>query len=1007
MATSPTCPACSSPMRLRQGSFGKFWGCTSYPSCRKTVKFTETAPEAPADGPVDLEAAEAPAPVQKIPPPTYAEALANYNELAAKLDEDQRNVFAWTPDDGNTRVIAAAGSGKTTTTVALVAKLVREALVGARNIVATTFTSKAGKELAERLARVLPPGALDQMRVGTFHGIALRALRGQGGWDMSRCLDIGKRAREIPSSAKLWSMVLGYAGESGLPGTGAEGLGLEDPDIKTYQLAVDVARSHGLVGNDLAAALVEHEREHGVAYLARAWGMVLDVKRALGAWDFADALQAYWELLQRTEPTTGLVVFVDEAQDNSELQIKIAARLASAGQLVLVGDSRQAIYSWRGAFPELFVKSTAATRELRSNYRSGSAIVALGNKIAAGKDWSVGDSAVAKRDLAGTITVHGYADPATEAREVASRIKSATHDGAALDSFAVLCRTNAMSGAFEAGMIAAGLPCVVVGGTPFFKRYEVVNALAYIRLSVSDDLEAFARVVNKPRRYLGAKFVAQVSASHGSNLLEKIDNAIGRLNSRQRDAARELSIFLAKLRTTEWPARMSLITKLLSPVEADDAGEADADRSGLVAAVDSLAQDFMQAQAFLDFADQCAGEVIEAKSVDGGFELPVGRVTISTVHKAKGLEWPSVFVSASYGNFPHSRAVGPRYAEEERLFYVACTRAKDELHLTYSETDLRGNDAGPSPFLDYVDGGPDHDPQGGEPVNKFGAPAGHWTDKYEEIAVTPVAVTVEKVFAVPEGQTPVPLEQSGLALERDRSLTEAAQILNGELRQRPFADFIAATLAAPTVSFDAETPVPQNLFDRPEVVLFGKNAWFFAQEHAEAATAAEPAATEGEGGRFVQPTLAQFEQLLGSKLGFVPAGKEAELKAHQRVFKKGFAVGDLMVWINVYTTVDLGDAISRPCGEDSIKVAAVAELEDGRMVPLHKKLPYACRTRGWRVTLLKKLAELAPLVLRKCPRCGAPMAERKAMNGGKTSTFYGCVRWKKSPEVGCNGTMKA
>jgi len=949
-------------MKLRSGSFGQFWGCTGFPKCRKTVKFSagSAAPVASDGTPAtDLEPVESVAAPVELPRPSYSAAREAFDALTARLDANQSKIFNFDPATGNLRVVAAAGSGKTTTTVAFLAGLVWNSHRNATQIVATTFTSKAGKELATRLAAVLPPGALDMMRVGTFHGLALRALRGNGAWDMGHCLDIGRRARGIPSSAKLWSSVLSYAGVEGVPGTGVEGLGLEEPEIKTYQLAIDVLRSHGLVGGALDAAVAEVEQDHGIPYLSRAWGMVQDAKRALGAWDFADALQAYHDVLVNAQPTPGLVVVVDEAQDNSELQINIARLLARAGTLILVGDVRQSIYSWRGAFPKLFLTADkaigASTLELDTNYRSAKAIVDLGNAVAEGKEWSLGADASAARADAGTVSVKGYEDPSVEGREVAASIRAATHDGASLDSFAILCRTNAMSGAFEAALVGAGIPCVVVGGQPFFKRYEVQNALAYISLSVNDDMDAFARIVNKPRRYLGAKFVEAVRAAPGANLLAKINTATERLNSRQRDAARDLYRFLTELRAAEWPAGVSMIVKLLAPVEADDAGEADADRSGIVAAVASLAKDFFTAQAFLDFAGRCAGEVVEAKSVDGGFELPAGRVTISTIHKAKGLEWSTVFVSCSAGNFPHARATGDRFEEEERLFYVAATRAKDVLALTYSEVDLRDNDAGPSVFLDYVPGFNPEDDGGGEPLPDVEPAA----DEAGKLAASQVRAELDAFPTVPAVEIAAPVQPQAVV----------------------------------------EAPAPVDETAKQDVgALFGAEAFGRAILHAEQATAAEPAASAGEGGRFVQPTLAQFEALL-APLGFVGAGREVEASMHQRVLEFTLDAGEHGVkHLRVYTSIELGGSDARDVGEDSIKVAAVYEGNDGTTKALHKKLPYACRTRGWRVTLLSRIAELAPTFMRQCPRCGASLQERTVMSAGRK--FFGCVRYPT-----CHGSM--
>jgi DNA helicase-2/ATP-dependent DNA helicase PcrA len=945
-------------MKKRSGSRGPFWGCTGYPSCRRTLPITAAAgaPTSSDDtAPADTTSTETRESWKAPEPPSYSEAASAYAAALARLDSDQRSVVEWDPSAGNLRVIAAAGSGKTTTVCALISRLVREQIRTPAQIIATTFTSKAGKELAERLNKTLPPGALPQMRVGTFHGLALRALRGQGSWDMPHCLDIGRRAAGIPSAGQLWSKALGYAGEGGMPGTGAEGLGLEEPDVKAYQLAVDVVRSRGVVGAELVDALQEVERESGLPYLVKAWSMVCDSKRALGAWDFADALQAWHDHLTRCEATPDVVVFVDEAQDNSKLQLDIARLLTRAGNLVLIGDTRQAIYSWRGAFPEFFTTAqdhiaNLSTLQLRNNYRSGTAIVVVGNHCAEGQDWCVGDAAVAARAEAGKVDIQGYSDPADESRAVAESISRLAHDSdTPLDSVAILCRTNALSGAFEAACIAASIPCVVVGGKPFFQRFEVMNAMSYVKLSVADDLDAFARIVNKPRRYLGAKFVQAVKARlhTAGDLLAAVDSCITSLYPKQRDAAQEFYVWLSALRASKWPDALEMIVRLLSPAASSDSGEADNDRSGIVAAVASIGKYFPSAEAFCDFAERCAGEVVEARAEDGGFVLPAGRVTISTIHRAKGLEWAHVYVSCSAGVFPHAKSTSPaRIAEERRLFYVAATRAKDELHLTHSAVDLYGRTAGPSPFLAYVsgpDGTPPTDPDGGG------------------VKVTAV---VHAPAELPQG-------------------THEAKITHVEVTP-------AGNLVQHLDLSSAPTPAELS----PVEALFGREAWAAARKAAEVATAATPAPTEG---RYVPVEMAQFTELL-SLLQFNEVGKCDQIVFEWATQREH---GDL--FLRVYTSVPLLATEARAAGEDSIKVAAVWFAGD-KEKPLHKKLPYACRTRGWRVALLDRIEEVAGKIAVQCPRCSSPMSERRSMKSGQTiaaQVFMGCVRYPT-----CNGTRE-
>ncbi|MDP3768836.1 MAG: 3'-5' exonuclease, partial [Dehalococcoidia bacterium] len=587
-------------------------------------------------------------------------------------------------------------------------KLVREGLDPAA-LVVTTFTSKAGRELADRLARVLSREARNAARVGTFHGIALRVLKDRDAarWDIARCLDVGEatRAKGVPSAAILWSRVLSWNAE-GIPGLpGIKALDLDDPDTKAYSQAVDVIRAKGL-GLVAGEALA---RESGFPGLLDAWQLVDRAKAALGVFDFADVLAAYHAgLAGGSIRDRAAVVIVDEAQDNSFVQLEIARLLAQGGALVLVGDGRQAIYAWRGAAPEIFLGAGAVLgardREIATNYRSGRTIVEIGNRVAEGKDWACGGAARAARADAGSVGVVGAATPIDEADGVARSIQAAIDEGSATPGdFAILNRTNAQNGVFEAALVERGIPCVVVGGVPFFARRDVKDVLAYVSLAAGDDLDALARVCNRPRRYLGRAFVAAVKGALGTGdgLVSAIRDVAVDLRRGSRDGALELANTIEGLRDAGWPRAADLAAGVLAPVEgAGEGASADDDKRGVVWTVAGVAARFASARDLLDFAAKCEGAVTKASEGD----QVAGRVTVSTVHRAKGLEWTRVFVSATAGVFPHFRSEGnaAREAEEDRLFYVATSRARDSLILTWSAVDSRGKPAGPSVFVAYA-----------------------------------------------------------------------------------------------------------------------------------------------------------------------------------------------------------------------------------------------------------------------------------------------------------------
>lgn len=1000
---------------------------TGCPSCSGASAGASGANGAPA-------AAEDSGPV-RLPPKQTPIRLPVSNDAAREafdarfkgLDEDQAKVAAWNPGDGNLQVVAAAGSGKTATVVALVARLIWEEKLKASEMVVTTFTSKAGRELLERLAPVCKLGSIDPAgkgepscaRVGTFHGLALRSLRQSvGGWDMSRCMDVARgRSGSVLGTPIAWARVLGYAGETGLPGTGKPGLDLDDADVRAYMLAVDVERAKGLTGDALLARLAEVEKDEGLPDLADAWKLMCEVKFHTGGWDFADALQGYLDGLKDGSVRDGAkLVIVDEAQDNNPVQIAIAAALAKngKGEIIFVGDLRQAIYSWRGAEPELFATAdralSAGRRELPNNYRSVEPVVALGNAVSNGKTWSLGKPARAHREDKGQVTVQGYEDPAAEAEATAAEIVLRIAEGAKPADFAVLCRTNALTGSYEAALVQAKVPCAVVGGIPFFARKEVRDVIAYLTLTVRDDPAALARIVNRPKRYLGKKFAAAVQArmAQGLDLLTAISNTASTLYSRQKDAAHELRALLITFRATEWPKAAESVANLLSPVDSGKGGDADEDRSGIPTAVAAIAKDFDSCEEFLTFAARCAGEIAEAEE---GEQIE-GRVTISTLHKAKGLEWKTVFMSATENVFPHARASGEkRRSEEERLFYVGVTRARDTLHLTYSHLDMRGRDAGPSEFLDYVEG---FDPDAIHGRRNIGrAPILDQLDALREAERAAAAVEAE------EGDE----DFAALARLVDSKGVEAAEkALLGPVAKLSGAEqhaLVERALAGdddepvrPAAKPDDVQPEPVNASRAPLAIpsaedaaeaLFG-TAWPVAQQSAEALTAKEPKATEGEGGRYVEVTEKAFSDLLGSVLGFHRADASVEAKMHQQVWEKTFSQGAGATYLRVYTTIPVGTTASREVGEDSIKVAAVFEpkdpMEDTR--PLNKKLPYACRTRGWRVTLLSRIAEVTPLVAGPtCPKCGAPMKTRMNMKAGAGKSFLGCCRYPK-----CNGSRE-
>ena len=647
-------------------------------------------------------------------------------EALRSLDADQSTAVGAICDQsqGNLRISATAGSGKTRVLITALARLLVLDNLSPLDIVATTFTRKAGDELKGRLASLIPDHILNDLPVGTFHSLSLSRLRSSsppGTWQMSRCVDVPGREEDIPSALTIWRRIVGWH-KDGVPGTGERSIDVEGGiDPKTYSTAIDVLRSHGLVytGKEGKA----RARASQIPELHTAWAMYEESKLALGAWDFGDALFGLYEgLVEGRILWTPRVVLVDECQDNSKLQLDIARKLSEAkgSRLIIVGDGSQAIYAWRGAYPQLFAEAetaiSATTYTLPNNYRSGSKIVDIGNRVmfAIPAKWRSKDLARAARDggrFAGTVEVlshREYDGEWAEAIAVAEdivesipgpKIPTGTADPR-YEKFAILVRTNSAAEAFEGALMSRGIPCIRQGGKPFWERYDTLNFLAYCVLSELDSWEAFARVVNVPKRYLGKAYLQAVAVETERHKdLGLLDNALNAARTARgggKTKARDFARLVQDWRKMDWKFRVTAVHRLLETALPREEGAGDAPDESRARTLDQCARvalRFGDGVALAQYADACTKNALalieQSKRAE---QKQKGRVTISTVHRAKSLEWPVVYVSIPEDVFPHMRGEPD---EEMRLAYVAFTRARDRLVVTH------GGD--PSELLDFVE----------------------------------------------------------------------------------------------------------------------------------------------------------------------------------------------------------------------------------------------------------------------------------------------------------------
>lgn len=612
--------------------------------------------------------------------------------MMSELDDQQRHVASWTPKERNLRVVSAAGSGKTSSVVALAANLVLHDHVAPSALIVTTFSRKAADELRNRMAKVIPMQVLQQMRIGTFHSIGLQALRSVDSklWSMDRCVeaDGSTRATGVPSAYELWTAICSYGK---VPGIDQESLKVAEPS-SVYKARIDYWRSQGFRRFEdtpgIPGMIYADKENH-----RRAWKMYTDAKKALKVWDFADVLEAWEDGLKNGQlPKTDNVVIVDEAQDNNVPQTNIIKLLAGKeGRICLVGDLRQSIYSFRGAFPELFTSAevllNAETREIGTNYRSEAPIVALSNFIASGKNWNLGSPAKPSRcteNAPYSIEVLPPAfGPDEEAEAVASRISDDVSAGESAGNYAILCRTNAGRALFEAALTRKGVPVTVIGGSSVFKTREAEAVLAYCVLAQHDALGSLDRILNMPKRFLPHSFLSSVHKAMpvSADILDAIEVASreAKLKPGSRRGAADLIRDLERLRSAEWKDVPKLIEKILKSDPSREAEAADEDRMSLITSACRIAERFPSAIDFVAFAQKCS---------DGTAQLAEGAkasnsVTLATVHSCKGLEFSHVYVSSNRSMFPHIKSTNRD--EEHRLFYVAVTRAVNKVVFSYNK----------------------------------------------------------------------------------------------------------------------------------------------------------------------------------------------------------------------------------------------------------------------------------------------------------------------------------
>jgi DNA helicase II / ATP-dependent DNA helicase PcrA len=614
---------------------------------------------------------------------------------------------AVTTTSGPLLILAGAGSGKTKTLTHRVAYLIASEGVWPNEILAVTFTNKAAKEMRERLGHLLrQDGSVRNFMpwMGTFHGICVRLLRMDGD-------KIGIQANYV---------IYDEDDRQGLIKQAMKQLDITDKQIKPRAVSAAISNAKNeLLNPDEFAAGANYPFQQAVAKIYAAYEKM---RQEAGALDFDDLLIETVRLF-REQPDIRAKwrsqfkhILIDEYQDTNAAQYAIVKSLVGESRnICVVGDDWQSIYSWRGAdFTNIlnFERDFPGAKiiKLEQNYRSTGAILEAAHNVIT-KNTQRTDKELWTAEPDGMpVQVHAVYDEAEEAFLVASRISAQaginTRD---YGDFAVLYRTNSQSYTLERALLQQRVPYQIIGGVRFYDRKEIKDIIAYLRLLYQpNDRMSFSRIVNIPTRGIGAtsleKFLTW-QANSGLDIISALVNVeqTSSLTGRARMSFAKLGELLrnlqAKLQTETPPS--DIIEALIEKTGYRDfildgtpqAEEREANIGSLISDGKSFATlpDFLEEVALMSSADT------DSKSQ---------KVTLMTIHAAKGLEFPVVFmVGMEEGILPHSRVyeAGPSELEEERrLCYVGMTRAREELHLSYAQSRLQFGQRGyntPSRFL--------------------------------------------------------------------------------------------------------------------------------------------------------------------------------------------------------------------------------------------------------------------------------------------------------------------
>ncbi|WP_040285976.1 DNA helicase PcrA [Sporosarcina koreensis] len=643
-------------------------------------------------------------------------------DLLAGMNPEQAKAVKKT--EGPLLIMAGAGSGKTRVLTHRIAYLVIEKDVYPSKILAITFTNKAAREMRSRIDGLLGEGSGDRMWVSTFHSMCVRILR--------RNIDrIGfKKSFTILDSADQLSAVKAVLKERNL-----------DPkqyDPRTLLNIISSAKNECIDAGEYRAGMNESNPfDRVIADVYDGYTKKLRKNQSL---DFDDLIMLTLRLFEQVPDVLEFYqdkfqyIHVDEYQDTNNAQYRLVKMLAAKFRnICVVGDSDQSIYKWRGADIGNILSFEKDYKDaevilLEQNYRSTQTILKAANDVIQNNASRYDKRLRTENDEGDAITVYKASDEKDEAQFVVSRIiEHQQEDGLALDQFAVLYRTNAQSRMIEEYLVKSNLDYTIVGGTKFYDRKEIKDILAYLRLIANNDDDlALARIINEPKRSIGATSFERMAGFAIENdrsifdAMQELD-FMGLTKKAAIEAAkfrdmiqgftqmqeflsvRELTEqviektgyreMLEREKTIESESRLENIDEFLSVTDAfEKRAEEDEGDKSLVAFLTDLAL------------------IADIDSLDKEENQSAEKIVLMTMHSAKGLEFPVVFVVGMEENiFPHARSIGDdeEMEEERRLAYVAITRAEQKLYMSSASSRMlygRSSYNNPSRFISEISG---------------------------------------------------------------------------------------------------------------------------------------------------------------------------------------------------------------------------------------------------------------------------------------------------------------